>query len=112
MKARALAKSWAKQPFFSPAGFVLRAAMLALIYWVASMLGFRSYMSMLSWTFPEGGSVGWALFAGTVYLITYFLWILGVPILLIAAALMAVAGRILAAWGSRQPPIKPAPGAQ
>ncbi len=90
-------KEWLKQPMFSPAGLVVRAGMLALLYLVVSLLGFRNSMSMLSLTFPEGSSVGWSLFTGMVYLICYFLWLLAVPILLIAAGLMGLVNRFLKA---------------
>jgi hypothetical protein len=83
-----LLKGWLKAPMFSPAGFVVRAVALALLYLMLSLAGFRHYMSVLSLTFPEGSSRDWSLFAGMLYLISHFLWILGVPILLIAAGLM------------------------
>jgi len=95
VKAWAIVRAWLKEPMCSPAGLVVRAGMLALIYGGVSLLGFRNAMSMLSLTFPEGGSVSWTLFRGVVYLISHFLWILGVPILLIAAALMALLNRVL-----------------
>jgi len=90
MKAWTLLKGWLKAPTFSPAGFVVRAGVLALIYFILSMAGFRNYMSVLSLTFPEGSSRNWATFACMAYLVSYFTWILGVPILLIAAVLMAL----------------------
>jgi hypothetical protein len=43
--------------------------------------------------------VAWTLFQGVVYLISHFLWIPGVPILLIAATLMAVVNRLLPGEG-------------
>jgi len=95
MKAGMLLKGWLKAPTFSPAGFVVRAAALALIYGLLSMAGFRDYMSVLSLTFPEGSSRTWASIACLAYLLSYFTWILGVPILLIAAGLMALARRAL-----------------
>ena len=95
MKAWMLLKSWLKAPMFSPAGFVVRAGALALLYLALTLVGFRDYMSVLSLTFPEGSNPRWAQFACMSYLISYFLWLLGVPILLIAAALMAVVNRLL-----------------
>jgi len=81
-------KSWLQAPTFSPKGFVVRAVFIAAAYGLLSLLGFRNYTSVLSLTFPEGSSRGWALFAGMTYLIAYFLWILAVPILILGAALM------------------------
>lgn len=88
-------KSWLQAPTFSPKGFVVRALVIAAVYGLLSLLGLRNYTSVLSLTFPEGSSRGWAIFAGMTYLITYFLWILAVPILILGAALMkgaAIAG--------------------
>jgi hypothetical protein len=87
-------KGWLKAPMFSPAGFAVRAAALSLLYLLLSLAGFRYYMSVLSLTFPEGSSRGWSLFAGILYLMSYFLWILGVPILLLAAAFMQGVARL------------------
>jgi hypothetical protein len=90
MKAGMLLKGWLKAPTFSPAGFVVRAAALALIYGVLSTAGLRNYMSVLSLTFPEGSARSWASIACMAYLVSYFTWILGVPILLFAAGLMKI----------------------
>ena len=95
MKAWTLLKSWLKAPMFSPAGFVVRAGALSLLYLGLTLAGFRDYMSVLSLTFPEGSNPRWAQFACMSYLISYFLMVLGVPILLVAAALMAAVNRLL-----------------
>jgi len=87
-------KSWLQEPTFSPKGFLVRAVVIAAVYGLLSLLGFRNYTSVLSLTFPEGSSRGWALFAGMSYLIAYFLWILAVPILVLGAALMEGAVRV------------------
>lgn len=94
-------KAWLKAPMMSPKGFVVRAALCALLYGVLSLAGFRDYMSVLSLTYPEGSSRGWAQFACMTYLLCHFLWILGVPILLLAAGLMQGALIVLS---RRQPP--------
>jgi hypothetical protein len=88
VKFRTTVLGWLKAPTFSPAGFVVRAAGLAILYILLSLAGFRDFMSVLSLTFPEGSSRGWATFGCMAYLVSYFLWILAVPILLIAAGLM------------------------
>jgi hypothetical protein len=81
-------KSWLRAPTFSPQGFIVRAAACALLYGLLSLLGAREYTSVLSMTFPEGSSREWAGILCMAYLTSYFLWILGVPILLLAAGLM------------------------
>ena len=102
-------KSWLKAPTFSPKGFVVRAAALALIYLLLSLAGFRHYMSVLSLTFPEGSSRGWSVVACMAYLVSYFLWILGVPVLLIGAVLMQLAGRFQAEPSAASRPEGPRP---
>ncbi len=81
-------KSWLKAPTLTPKGLVVRAAVCALLYGVLSLAGARPFMSVLCLTFPEGSSRGWSAVVCMTYLVAHFLWILGVPILLIAAALM------------------------
>jgi len=95
-------KSWLQAPTFSPKGFVVRAIFIATVYGFLSLLGFRNYTSVLSLTFPEGSSRGWALFAGMIYLATYFLWILMVPILILGAALMEGGARA-GLWARKTP---------
>lgn len=105
MKFRTIVLGWLKAPTFSPAGFVVRAAGLARIYLLLSAAGFRDYMSVLSLTFPEGSSRAWATIACMTYLVSYFLWILAVPILLIAAALMKIEGFFSARHRVSQPAV-------
>jgi hypothetical protein len=59
-----------------------------LLYGLLSLMGIREYTSVLSMTYPEGSSREWSVILCMVYLASYFLWILGVPILLLAAGLM------------------------
>ena len=91
MKARL--KAWLKAPMFTPAGFLVRAAALALGYALLSLCGLRAYMSVLSLTFPEGTPRGLSLFFCLIYLLSYFSFILGVPILVIASGLLTLAQR-------------------
>ena len=81
-------RSWLRAPTFSPQGFVVRAAACALLYGLLSLIGIREYVSVLSMTYPEGSSQAWSGLLCMAYLASYFLWILGVPILLLAAGLM------------------------
>jgi hypothetical protein len=81
-------RSWLRAPTFSPQGFVVRAAACAVLYGLLSLMGVREYTSVLSMTYPEGSSRGWSVILCMAYLASYFLWILGVPILLLAAGLM------------------------
>lgn len=93
MKARLAA--WLKAPAFSPTGFLVRAAALALLYGLLSLFGLRGYMCVLSLTFPEGTPRGLSLFFCLIYLLSYFSFILLVPILTIGAAIFAAARRFI-----------------
>ncbi len=88
-------KAWLKAPMFSPAGFLVRAAGIVVIYAVLTICGLREHMSILSLTFPEGVSRNLSLFFGLIYLLSYFSFILLVPILAIASGLFALLLRVL-----------------
>lgn len=90
---RARLKAWLKAPAFTPAGFLVRAAVLSGVYGLLSILGLREYTCVLSLTFPGGTPRGLSLFFCLVYLLSYFSFILMVPILGIAAGLLAMALR-------------------
>lgn len=87
-------KGWLKEPMFSPAGFLVRAAGIAVVYALLSIFGLREHMSVLSLTFPEGVSRNLSLFLGLIYLLSYFSFILLVPILVIASGLLALSRRL------------------
>lgn len=87
-------KTWLRAPTFSPKGFLVRAAACALLYELLSLAGLRGYMSVLSLTFPEGSPRAWSILLCMAYLVSHFLWILGVPILLLAAVLLEAWDRL------------------
>ena len=82
-------RSWRKAPFFSPAGFLVRAAVLAALYGVAHLCGFRDYATVLA-----GGATTSAVsprlasFLGLVYVLLYFVWLIPVPILVLASGIL------------------------
>jgi len=79
-----------KAPLFSPAGLLLRAALLAASFAVCHALGFREYTTILCGTAPAGTSVAsWQSIAGVLYIFFYFGFVLGAPIMLLSAALFA-----------------------
>lgn len=100
MKAvfRFLRRLW-KAKAFSPEGFMLRAMLIAALFGASELLGLREYTTFLSGTSADI-NLTWrtASLLGLVHLLLYVGFILLVPILLIAAGL-------LAAWGhcKRQP---------
>jgi hypothetical protein len=86
--------AWLRAPTFSPRGFVVRAAAVALVHGILTAAGLRAAMSVLALTTPEGMSPAWAGFACVVYLISYLAFTLVVPSVLIGAALWAIAERV------------------
>ncbi len=74
---------------FSPKDFLRRAVMLALLFLAAHLAGLREYTSILNGTVasPELGR-GMSAFLGLVYVFAYLGFVLLVPILLLAAALL------------------------
>jgi hypothetical protein len=91
MKAvlRFLCRLW-KAEIFSPAGFVVRAITITVLYCASELLGLREYTTFLSGT-SANVNMGWhtASVLGLIHLLLYVGFILLVPILLIAAALLA-----------------------
>jgi hypothetical protein len=64
--------------------FAFRAAVLCALFLVVHLLGFRRYTSFLSGT----ATLDYLpLLGGAVYILLYILFVVGVPVLLIAAAL-------------------------
>ena len=83
-------------PLFSPGGFLLRAGLILLLYFVAHMAGFRDYVSVLSGTAPQG-VLGQTVssYLGIVYLLLYVAAVGIVPVLIVAALVFAVLERRL-----------------
>ena len=82
----------------SPGGFVVLAAILAALYGLFHLLGWREHVSSVYATAaPDGGKV----VMGLAYAAAYFGFVLAAPILALAAGIFALLGRILA--GSRDP---------
>jgi hypothetical protein len=91
-----LRRMW-KAEAFSPPGLIMRAATLAALYAVSCMAGLQEYTTFLSGTSPSV-NLSWRTAAtlGLIHLLLHFAFILPVPILLIAAGL-------LAAWNGWNP---------
>jgi hypothetical protein len=75
--------------FLTPKGFVLRAAILAVVFATCHFVGWREHTSFLSGT---AASASDALHAsailGVIYIAVYFGFVLVAPILLLAAAIL------------------------
>lgn len=77
--------------FFSAKDFVRHAGLLVIVFAVVHFCGLREFTSFLNGT---TGSLGMdpdtAAFLGVLYVFSYLAAILGVPVLLIAAGIIAV----------------------
>jgi len=75
--------------FFTPAGLLLRAGLLGATFLALSAAGLRDFAGALSFSAPLGVPPFLAAAGCAVYLVFYFAWVLVVPVLVIAAALLA-----------------------
>ncbi len=89
-------RRWRKAPFFSPRGFLLRAALLAAVFLVLDLAGLRECTAAFSLTpGQEGGSLGFSLALGALYALAWLGAAVLAPVFVLAAGIMAVLGRIL-----------------
>ena len=75
-----------------PRAFVALALVIAAAYGLASLFGARRLTMVISGTDP--GSAGAAI-GGWVYVALHFAFVVGVPVLLIGAALFAIGRRLV-----------------
>ena len=94
-RCRGLAALWRAEPF-SPKDFLRRAVVLLLIFLAVHLAGLREFTSILNGTVAsvELGR-GMSAFLGLVYLFSYLGVVLLVPILLLAAVMLAGWKRLL-----------------
>ncbi len=85
--------------FFSPKGFLLRAAGLAVMFLIVHALGWRAYTSVLCGTSPTGRApdANVTLF-GVAYAGLYLACVTLVPVLVLAAAIFL----LLLRWTGRK----------
>lgn len=70
------------------------AILIGAIFGAAHLAGLREDVSVLSGTIPESASsMDTAAVGAGLYLVSYFSWVLGAPILLIAAVFLKVLRR-------------------
>jgi hypothetical protein len=88
-----LRRLW-KADTFSPMGFVFRALLIAALYGTSELLGLREYTTFLSGT-SANVNMSWqtASLLGVIHLLLHVGFILLVPVLLIAAGLLAAWNR-------------------
>jgi hypothetical protein len=71
----------------SPRGFLAMAALVGALYGALHLAGIREDTAILSGTEPPGGAASAAL--GLLYVCLHFAWVLGAPILVLAAGVYA-----------------------
>jgi hypothetical protein len=86
-----LFKKWPLASVLSPAGLVLTALFILLAFGICEAIGLREYTTVISGTVAvPGASFKTSFFLALIYLATYFAFVLLLPILVIAAALLVV----------------------
>ena len=85
-----------RAPIFSPKGFLVRAAVIGVIYLALHAAGFREYTSIVCGSSPTGNPADtFSNVLGVAYLVFYFACVIGVPMLLIAAGILSILGRLM-----------------
>lgn len=81
----------------SPRYLLEWAAMLAILFVIVQLAGLREFTSVLNGTIGST-NLSWqtASFFGAVYIFAYLAFVLGVPILLLAAVLLKLWQRVVA----------------
>jgi hypothetical protein len=81
--------------FFSPKDFVRRATVITVLFLVVHLAGLREFTTLLNGTMGSP-QLGWRMsgFLGLTYIFTYLAFVLLVPMLLLAAALLVVWKRL------------------
>jgi hypothetical protein len=85
-----MAEYW-RADFFSPRGFLVRAFVISAAFLAVHLAGLRNYTSVLNGTVGPG-SAGWktSAYFGVGYLVIYLAFVLLVPVLILAAGILAV----------------------
>jgi hypothetical protein len=99
MKAKGKLKEWIHAEFLSPRWLLLRAALIAFGFGLCELAGLREHTTFLSGTVASMENAGHAsVLGGVTYIVAYLGAVVLAPILLIAAALLALWNR----WAPRR----------
>ena len=84
-----------RAPMCSLQGFLFRAAIIAVVFAICHLLGWREHTTFLTGT-PTAAETGLSTSAtlGTFYMAAYFAFVLLTPILLVAASILFVWQRL------------------
>jgi len=92
------ARMWSR--WCAPRTWLIGAALIAVVYVIEHLLGWRDYTSILSGTLPAAGAEGELnAILGMLYILTWFAFVILAPILLIGAVLNYALRRV----SDRQP---------
>jgi len=84
-----------RAPFLSPRGFVARALLLAALFAVCEIAGWREHTTFVSGTATSVDSaVGTSVVLGLTYMLAYFGFVLAAPVLVIAALVLSAILRV------------------
>ena len=76
---------------FTAQGLLVRALLIALVFLLLHAIGLREYTTILSGTSPTGNRGDlFAVVLAVLYVLSWFGFVLVVPILVLAAAMLAV----------------------
>jgi hypothetical protein len=85
-----LVRFW-RADFFSPQGFLARALVISAVFLAVHLAGLREYTSVLNGTVgPAAASWRTSAFLGVAYLAIYMAFVLLVPVLILAAGVLAL----------------------
>jgi hypothetical protein len=83
-----------RAPLFSPLGLFARGLLLAVFFGTCELAGWREHTTFLSGTAASAeGGINSSVTFGLIYMLAYFGFVLGTPILFIAAVLLSVLRR-------------------
>ena len=78
---------------FTPKGFLIRALLICLAFLVCHCAGLREYTTFLSGT-TATTTFAWSVVLGVTYIFLYLAFVIGVPILMLASAFLALYNRL------------------
>lgn len=95
MKVMSMLRKLLCAQFLSPHGFVVRALLLAVIYAGCELCGWREHTTFISGTASSvDAGFGTSAVYGLIYMLAYFGFVLAAPILILAAAILALWQRL------------------
>lgn len=84
-----------RAPFLSPLGFVARALLLAVLFGVCELAGWREHTTFISGTVTTAATgINASVMFGLIYMLAYFGFVLAAPILFLAAAFLILWRRL------------------